>query len=466
MTEPSGAVPGTFSAAVTEALRYKVQRHFCLRQVEPSPLPAYLSCKEAHMKILLIAIGSRGDVQPFVVLGNRLKAEGHDVHIAAAEGFSAMISEAGLAHHPLPMDLQDLMQSPEIKSALTSFSGKIKAYRWTSEIMNQQLSAMWQIGMDVAPGLILYHFKGALAPYLARKLGIPAWPIMLQPGFTATRQYPQFLVASRSLGRVGNLASHKAIGALIKVGTNLMIKRWIKASGTDIGPMMDVQAGYAPDGLVTRPHAYSPHITPLAPDMSEAEKQVGYIFAKPEEFTPPPALQSFLTEGPKPIYVGFGSMPGIDHQRINTALLGALEQTGIRAVVATGWGGFADLSPGPNIHVLEAVPHTWLFPRVAAVVHHGGSGTTHEGLRWGRPSVVCPLFADQPFFGQRVADLGVGPAPIAQKRLTADKLASALEAVLSPEMTAKAETLGASMKHEDGAGKMAELIAQIDEVPS
>lgn len=410
------------------------------------------------MKILLIAIGTRGDVQPFVVMGARLKAAGHDVHIAAAQSFSAMIAEAGLTHHPLPMDFQELLQEPEMKSALTSLSGKIKAYRWASEIMNQQLSAMWQFGIDVAPELILYHFKGAMAPYLGRRLGVPAWPVLLQPGFTATRHYPQFLVASRSLGSLGNLASHKLIGAVIRFGTNLMIKRWIKATGTKIGPLLNVQAGYAPDGSAIRLHAYSPHITPLAPDMPDTEKQVGYVFTEPEEFTPTPELKSFLADGAKPIYVGFGSMPGIDHQRINKALLGALELTGLRAVVATGWGGISQLSPGPNIHILESVPHTWLFPRVAAVVHHGGSGTTHEGLRWGRPSVVCPLFADQPFFGRRVADLGVGPPPIAQKRLTADRLASALEVAMSSKVAATAETIGNLIRDEDGAGNIANLV--------
>ncbi|MFD1158826.1 glycosyltransferase [Roseovarius aestuarii] len=103
--------------------------------------------------------------------------------------------------------------------------------------------------------------------------------------------------------------------------------------------------------------------------------------------------------------------------------------------------------------------HSWLFPRVEAVVHHGGSGTTHEGLRWGRPSVICPLFADQPFFGQRVADLGVGPAPIARKHLSADRLARALEQATSEKMTNTARSLGELMIEEDGARAISEMIS-------
>lgn len=416
------------------------------------------------MKILLIAIGTRGDIQPFIVIGSRLKADGHDVHIATAESFSPMIAAQGLAHHPLPVDFQELLQEPEMQAALSSFSGKLKAYRWASNIMNDQLSAMWQIGLDVEPELILYHFKGAMGPYLGRHLGVPAWPVMLQPGFAPTRAYPQFLIAKNSLGPVGNLLSHKLIGAVTHLGTNMMIKRWVKATGTDIGTLLNVQAGFAPGGSPLRLHAYSPHVVPLGPDMADTERQVGYAFAEPEAFTPPEGLETFLSAGDTPIYVGFGSMPGVNQDKVNAALLGALDRTGLRAVVATGWGGIGGqdgvgpLSEHKNLYVLEAVPHTWLFPRVAAVVHHGGSGTTHEGLRWGRASVVCPVFADQPFFGQRIADLGAGPTPIAQKRLAAEGLAHALEQALSKKMTARAEAFAPLMRDENGAQTITELV--------
>ena len=151
-------------------------------------------------------------------------------------------------------------------------------------------------------------------------------------------------------------------------------------------------------------------------------------------------------------------MPGTDHQRINDALLGALEKAGQRAVVATGWGGIGGLKDNERIHVLEAIPHSWLFSRVAAVVHHGGSGTMHEGLRWGKPSIICPMFADQPFFGQRVHDLGAGPAPIPQKKITAGRLAASIEMALSPAVNVAAQSLGEKMVKEDGAAAIAKML--------
>jgi len=416
--------------------------------------------KGTDVNILLIAIGTRGDVQPFVTAGQALIERGHQVSLAAPKGFAAMAEAAGLGFHPLPMDFQELMQEPEIKAAMTTLSGKLKAYRWASDRMNAQMDALWAIGLEVAPDLILHHFKGSLAPYLARRLGAISIPVMLQPGFMATGEYPQFLIASRSLGRVGNLASHHLINAVIRLGGNMMIRRWRKASNPDLGPTMDAMQGYHPGGEACRVHAYSPTLVPRPDAWPASEVQTGYLFADPAEFTPPPALAQFLSAGPSPVYIGFGSMPGIDAAAAGRAVQQALAQTGRRAVVATGWGGLQGLENSDSIHVLDAVPHDWLFPRVSVVVHHGGSGTTHEGLRWGRPSVICPLFADQPFFGQRVADLGAGPPPIAQKKLSAERLAAALMATQVAPVQAKAAEIGAAIRAEDGVGRLCDLVAR------
>lgn len=415
------------------------------------------------MKILLLTLGTRGDVQPFVTIGKKLRSAGHDVNIAADTGFTPMIAEAGLTHHPLPMDFQQVLQNPEMQEALVSFRGKIRAFRLSAELMNDQLSAMWRIGLEVSPDLILYHFKGAVAPYLGRRLNVPAWPVMLQPGFVPTRAYPQFLLSARSLGPIGNLVTHKLVGGLIRFGSAMMLRRWIKVTGTDMGASMDMLSGFAPEGVAPRIHAYSPQIVPLPPDMPTTETQVGYAFSDPEPYEPPEALQAFLTAGETPIFVGFGSMPGLDHARINTALLGALKLTGLRAVVATGWGGFHDLPHESNIHVLNEAPFPWLFPKVATVVHHGGSGTTHEGLRWGRPTVICPVFADQPFWGHQIARLGAGPPPVSQKRLTADRLARALDHALETDTAERAQDIATRIATENGATALTEMVNRLED---
>ena len=301
-----------------------------------------------------------------------------------------------------------------------------------------------------------------MGPYLGRKLGVPALPVALQPGFAATGEYPMFLMGSKDRGPALNRATHRIIHATMRMGTNVMMKRWIKATGAEIGPLMEVRLGYAPAGAPTRLHAFSPTLVPRPADWGAGDVQTGYFFEDPDaDYLPDPALAAFLEAGPPPIYAGFGSMPGLDHERMTRALRGALEKTGQRAVLATGWGGIEGFETGENIHVLDAVPHTWLFPRVSAVIHHGGSGTTHEGLRWGKPSVVCPLFADQPFFGARVAALGAGPDPIRQKRLTADNLAAAIDVALKPETAKRADALGGAIRTETGIADTMALIERL-----
>lgn len=411
------------------------------------------------MKILIFAIGSRGDVQPFLALAKGLEAAGHEIVVSGPKNFIGFIEAQGLVARPLPTDIQAMMEEPEIKAAMNSITGRLKAFRWATDLMNDQMSAIWEITMAEAPDLILHHFKATAAPYLARALGIVSIPVLLQPAFATTGDFPPSILFSKSFGRVGNRLAHRVLRRLTAMGTGVMVKRWVKASGTEIGAPLDLTAGFGSD--IARLHAYSPTLVPRPDDWPEGEVQPGYFLTEPEAFTPPEDLAAFLEGGVPPLYIGFGSMPNMDHENLNAAVLGALERTGQRAVIATGWGALGGLDKADNIHILDAIPHTWLFPRVSAVVHHGGSGTTHEGLRWGRPSVICPLFADQPFFGQTVHGLGAGPAPIRQKNLTADNLAEAIEEALRPEVRVKAEVLGHSLRAEDAVGNVVDLVARL-----
>jgi UDP:flavonoid glycosyltransferase YjiC (YdhE family) len=144
-----------------------------------------------------------------------------------------------------------------------------------------------------------------------------------------------------------------------------------------------------------------------------------------------------------------------------TTAIEALKRAGQRGILLTGWGGIGQSGLPDTVLKVDAVPHEWLFPRMAALVHHGGAGTTAEALRSGVPSIVAPFFADQPFWGQRVADLGVGPAPIPQKQLTAEKLEGAIRiAVSDAGMRDRAAALGQKIREEDGVARAIEAFHQ------
>ena len=156
--------------------------------------------------------------------------------------------------------------------------------------------------------------------------------------------------------------------------------------------------------------------------------------------------------GEPPVYVGFGSMgfgKGANERR--DAVLSALRVNGLRGIVATGWGGIAPNEAGTDdVLVLEGAPHEWLFPRVAAVVHHGGSGSTAAGIRAGRPTLVVPFLGDQPFWGARVHALGIGPAPLPTRHLRtrlADRLG---DLVNTASYASRADEVGAAVRAEVG----------------
>jgi sterol 3beta-glucosyltransferase len=212
--------------------------------------------------------------------------------------------------------------------------------------------------------------------------------------------------------------------------------------------------------LVTKLYAYSQAVVPRPADWDESSFVTGYWFLDaPAGWQPEPALVKFLQEGPPPVYVGFGSMFMHGGARKTEIVLKALRLAGQRGVLATGWGGLTMDNVPEGIFVLDAVPHDWLFPQVAAVVHHGGAGSTGAALRAGKPVVICPHVGDQPFWGRRVATLGVGPSPIPQSKLTAERLADAIRiAVTDSNMRQRAASIGETIRAEDGVGRAVEII--------
>ncbi len=417
------------------------------------------------MKILLLTFGSRGDVQPFVALGAALRARGHAVTLCTGQGFEDMITAQGLASVPLSVDIRALIDSPEVRAAMRSLSGKVRAWRASREMMRRQLDETWEIAHAQRPEIMVYHPKALLAPYLAESLDAVAIPAFLQPAFTATAAFPNPLLPFASLGGLGNRLSHRFLQRVMRLGQAALLRDWRRHRPDRAPPTLrDPFDGHPSGGEIFRLHAHSAHLVPRPEDWPERERVTGYWFTDPDPgWQPPPALAAFLDQGPPPVYVGFGSMPADDSGRMTRLVIRALERTSQRGILAAGWGGLEKTGPTDRIHMLDTAPHAWLFPRCSAVVHHGGAGTTHEALRWGRPSVVCPVFGDQPFWGRRVAALGAGPVPLRQKHLSADALATALATALAPESVSRAAELGEAIGRETGAENAAALIDGLSE---
>jgi len=402
------------------------------------------------MKILILTLGSRGDVQPYVALGRGLQQAGHAVRLATAEPFAEFVTSNGLDFVPLTGKFLDVMQTREGKAAFTGKANALKLLREMKPMMRQLMDDGWRAAAGV--DAVIYHPKPLSGYSIAEKLGVPAILAVPLPLYSPTRAFPSPILPFANLGGTLNRASHRLTVWLAGASMRGTLNGWRK----EVLGLSPVRNELELNGRpVLRLYPYSPSVIPTPADWDAFSIATGYWFlGQSAGWQPDPALVRFLESGPAPVYVGFGSMPAEDAAAKARIVLAALAATGQRGVLATGWGGLSATTAPDNIFVLDAAPHDWLFPRMAAVIHHGGAGTTGAGLRAGVPAVVCPFFGDQPFWGRRVAALGVGPDPIPQKKLSVERLAAALRVVTGdPAMRARAAAVGETIRAEDGISR-------------
>jgi UDP:flavonoid glycosyltransferase YjiC (YdhE family) len=210
-------------------------------------------------------------------------------------------------------------------------------------------------------------------------------------------------------------------------------------------------------------NGYSPTVLPKPPDWPESVHVTGYWFLDQLiDWEPPTELVDFLDSGPAPVYVGFGSMHARSSKEMTRVVVEALSRVGLRGILLSGWGALSHDGLPDYVLPVKSVPHEWLFPRVTAVVHHGGAGTTGAGLRAGVPSILVPFFGDQYFWASRVAALGVGPESIPVKRLSVESLERALRfAVTDERMRERASDVGAAIQAENGVARVVEVLERI-----
>lgn len=406
------------------------------------------------MRVAVQTLGTRGDVQPYIALALGLVERGHEVQIAAPVQFEAMVSGRGIAFAALPGEFLELINTPEGQAALAGgqgFGAGLKLLKHVRPLMRSLLDAEWAAVRAFAPDVIIGHPKSLAAPHMAEALGCSYVLASPLPGFTPTAAFPSPMLPFASLGPL-NRVSH----ALVMRGSELLF-------GKLVGAWREQALGltrrrYPAGDRSGTLYAYSPRVVPVPPDWGPDVLVSGYWFLRREEWQPSEALAAFLETGEPPVYVGFGSMPGLDPQGLTAVIIEALAKAGKRGLLATGGGGLEAMNAPTHVHVITGAPHDWLFPQVAATIQHGGAGTTAASLRAGKPTAVCPFFGDQPFWGRRIAELGVGPTPLTRKALTAEAMAAAMIAMDDPILRSRAAALGAAIRNENGVAAAVKFI--------
>ena len=432
------------------------------------------------LNVVIIVIGSRGDIQPFLKIGKVLKEHhGHRVRIATHPAFKGFVEQdSGLEFFSVGGDPSELMafmvKNPGLIPSLeTVKQGEIGRRRkamyemflgmWhactcaTDEIEKDKSKTVHEKSPFVADAIIANPPSFAHI-HIAERLGIPLHMMFTFP-YSPTTAFPHPLASIKNGNvdaRYTNFMSYPLVELMTWQGLGDLANKF-RTETLGLDPVSTI---WAPGQLyrfkVPYTYLWSPSLVPKPSDWGPEIDIGGFVFLEQaQSFEPPVELTDFINAGDPPIYIGFGSIVVDDPESFTRLIFEAVQKAGVRALVSKGWGGIGGEGNDvpDSVFMLGNTPHDWLFPKCVAVVHHGGAGTTAIGLKCGKPTMIVPFFGDQPFWGSMVAGAGAGSRKcIPYKKLTAEKLAQGIIECLSDEARQNVKQMADGIAKEgDGA---------------
>ena len=406
------------------------------------------------MKIVLVAFGSHGDVQPIISLGRGLHDAVHDISLAAGEDFKQHIEGAGLTFKSIDVNIEEMINTDLGKEWLDGSSHdprkELANMRQMAEANADAINrTLFRVTADadvIISGLLTLPSLVAIGK-AQHKPVIASWlsPFPVTRDGRAIIQQPPLPGRTSILNRLYGYVVYAVFYGVFDKITNqthqqLGLPRFTRSDFFRAINQTPSICGFS-EQVVPRPADWGPqhHIT-------------GYWYSPTAaDWSPSPALRDFLDAGEPPVYMGFGSMASKNPQATAQLMIDALQQANQRGIILTGWGGLKADDLPESVFLLDYAPHSWLFPQMAGVIHHGGAGTTAAALRAGVPSMIVAHMGDQPYWGQRVYDLGVGATPLRRHTLTTDKLAQGITTLATDrQMQQKASQLGEHLQAETG----------------
>jgi len=407
-------------------------------------------------RIAIVTGGTRGDVQPSIVLGKGLQAAGYPVTIIAGRNFATWVESHQLGFADLGVDIQVAMESDEARAwkqstQLTTFFHMKRFSQTIIDPVVQQLTTLLPNYDAVITGVTTFPIAAAVT----NAVGIPLLHLLKQPMYPTRSGEASATPLRPHAYSWLNLLSRPLLlrGLWYAYGSGM------RAACKRLGHPEATYRDFADTWLNTPTFvAVSPHMIPPPPDYPSHVHVTGFLFLdEATDWTPPPDLLEFLDSGAPPIYIGFGSMTGHQGDDSIAMLVAALD--GQRGIIDGGWSArHTDMVPD-SVYPADGPPHDWLFPRMGALVHHGGSGTTAAGLRAGVPMVVVPHLFDQFYFGRRIHELGVGTRPIPRHKLNAHALNNALTTLLTDDsLHTRVDTISRHIQAEAGVTNLVTLV--------
>ncbi len=412
------------------------------------------------MNIALIGFGTRGDVQPLLALAKGLQSAGHSVSIAAASDFQIMIEAAGIPYARIQTDMRALMNSDAGKAWIEESRSSMEEGRNMRRMINtvgasfsdDLLAAV--AGADlIVSGLTSFGIAQAVAEKSGQKHILALFAPLNPTANPAATMIPMIPAATIFLNRIA--------GSLAQYFTHWVFKEMVNRFRESLGLNAQTFRQYMHElnHNTTVLYGVSPLVMPHPADWGEQLHVTGYWIASPPDWQPSDALRDFLNAGEPPVYIGFGSMSNKNPEATTEIMIAALQRAGRRGIIHSGWAGLQSAGVPEDVFVLDFAPHDWLFPRMAGIIHHGGAGTTAAALYSGVPSSVVAHMADQPFWGRRIHELGVGGKPIRRHKLNIENLAAAIHQITTdPPMKANALALAEKLNQENGVAAAVQVI--------
>jgi sterol 3beta-glucosyltransferase len=412
---------------------------------------------------MMIATGLWGDVRPNVVLGEALKKAGHEVAIIATAPYREWIEARGLSFVAVSLDMQGMLNlvmggEGGVLSTIRALNTVRKDIQPTFMQAGKEVAAvMRDVDVLLADELVSFLINGVVEKYRPRLLHVNMQPQAITSHFAAIGQpmLPRWMPMRGTYNRLSyGIARRTTWSMQGSVGNR------IRSAHLGLPKQTWAKQKELLDSTPTLILA-SPNVVPPPADWPSHHYVTGFLFDDEGDWQAPPQLLDFLAAGEKPICIGFGTMPMRKPAATTMAILEAVQRSGSRAILLGSWDGLGTREMPRDVLRLKYAPHSWLFPRIAAIVHHGGAGTSAAAMRAGVPSVIVPFTLDQPFWGQRLYELGVSTKPIWRSKLTADMLAAAIfEATTNLTMQDKVTKLSKQIVAEDGIGEAMKIVSE------
>jgi UDP:flavonoid glycosyltransferase YjiC (YdhE family) len=390
------------------------------------------------MKIILATSGSRGDVQPMIALCLSLKQHGHDLLLVGPPEKKDWASRLGCPYHGLGADVTAFLDT--IKNPV-SIPAAVKFINYVRNEIHHQFKELPGL-VDGADLLVGSSLMFALST-IAESKKIPYRYIVFTPQLFPSVHHPFPVFKTQTLPRWGNWLTWKLSQAGDRFNTTLLINGYRKT--LELSPVTNIWRHVLGTNTIA---ACDAHILPIPQINDQQAIQTGYLhlkMPKPDY----PELEAFLNAGPAPIYAGFGSMPPKDQKKHVPMLIQAAEKVNRRLIISRFWNDAATPSDSRNLFFIRNYPHEYLFPKMAAIIHHGGAGTTAMATLSGRPQIIVPHILDQYYHAHKIFMAGIGSQPIWRAKLNLKRLSTALEyCLLNPDISHQAQ-LAAKTIHPD-----------------